>query len=146
MSHVSIVDIARLAQVSPSTVSRALQITRIRPRAARRDPDAGRAAGLSSKPGGTRVGDRAHAHARRRGHRWHRSLRRGSPEGRRGPAARESGYGLLFAMSNRSPVLEIEAAEVLLDHQVDGLIVISSSARPPSMGCWHAGSTEKRAC
>jgi DNA-binding LacI/PurR family transcriptional regulator len=35
---------------------------------------------------------------------------------------------LLFAMSNRDPQQEIEAADLLLDHQVDGLIVISSRA------------------
>jgi len=43
-------------------------------------------------------------------------------------AARDAGYGLLFAMSNRNPAQEIEAATTLLDHQVDGLIVISSRA------------------
>ena len=47
-------------------------------------------------------------------------------------------------MSNRSPVLEIEAAEVLLDHQVDGLIIISSA--PEQYGTLTRASTGRRAC
>lgn len=57
-------------------------------------------------------------------------------------AARESGYGLLFAMSNRNPTLEIKAAEALLDHQVDGLIVISSRA-PERCGALARGHDRK---
>jgi DNA-binding LacI/PurR family transcriptional regulator len=41
-------------------------------------------------------------------------------------AAREGGYGLLFAMSNREPSQELAAAETLIDHEVDALIVISA--------------------
>ena len=43
-------------------------------------------------------------------------------------ACRTAGFSLLFAMSNRDPVQEVEAAHLLLDRQVDGLVVISSRA------------------
>jgi DNA-binding LacI/PurR family transcriptional regulator len=126
MSHISIVDIARIAQVSPSTVSRALQDhPRISPE--RRAEIQQLAESLGYRPS---------------------QLARGLVTGRsrmigavvtdvtdpfvgevlKGAeaAAREAGYGLLFAMSNRDPNQELAAAETLLDHEVDGLIVISA--------------------
>ncbi|HAJ37440.1 MAG TPA: LacI family transcriptional regulator [Chloroflexi bacterium] len=128
MTHVSIVDIARLAQVSPSTVSRALQNhPRISPE--RRAEILALAEQLGYRP--SQVA---------------RSLVTGQThtigvvasdvtdpfvaEVLKGveSAARSAGYGLLIAMSNRDPSQEITAATVLLDHQVDGLIVISSRA------------------
>ncbi|MCB0051491.1 MAG: LacI family DNA-binding transcriptional regulator [Caldilinea sp.] len=128
MAKVSIVDIARLAQVSPSTVSRALQNhPRISPE--RRAEIVALAEELGYRPSQAA-----------------RSLVTGQSttlgvvasdvtdpfvaevlKGVEG-AARDAGYGLLFAMSNRNPKQEIEAAKALLGHQVDGLIVISSRA------------------
>ena len=128
MSHVSIVDIARLAQVSPSTVSRALQDhPRISPE--RRAEIQMLAERLGYRPSQVARG-LVTGRTRTLGvvatdvtDPFVAEVLKGAEA-----AARESGYGLLFAMSNRNPVLEIEAAEVLLDHQVDGLIVISSRA------------------
>jgi len=128
MSQVSIVDIARLAQVSPSTVSRALQDhPRISPE--RRAEIQMLAEQLGYRPSQVARG-LVTGRTRTLGvvatdvtDPFVAEVLKGAEA-----AARESGYGLLFAMSNRSPVLEIEAAEVLLDHQVDGLIVISSRA------------------
>lgn len=126
MPQVSIVDIARIAGVSPSTVSRALQdhprisperraeIQRLaeslgyRPNQMARGLVTGRSRMLGAVV--TDVTDPFVA-----------AVLKGAEA-----AAREAGYGLLFAMSNRDPAQELAAAETLLDHEVDGLIVISS--------------------
>lgn len=126
MPQVSIVDIARIAQVSPSTVSRALQDhPRISPE--RRAEIQHLAESLGYRP-----------NQMARGLVTGRSRMLGAvvtdvtdpfvAEVLKGAeaAAREAGYGLLFAMSNRDPAQELAAAETLLDHEVDGLIVISS--------------------
>ena len=57
-------------------------------------------------------------------------------------AAREAGYGLLFAMSNRNPAQELAAAETLLDHDVDGLIAISSRVPDRYVGLMRGGDRE----
>jgi len=128
MTSVSIVDIAKAAGVSPSTVSRALQDhPRISP---------ARCAEIQALA--QQMGYRPSQVAR--------SLVTGQTralgfvvtdvtdpfvaEVLKGAeaACRGEGYSLLFAMSNRNPDQEIEAAHLLLDRQVDGLIVISSRA------------------
>ncbi len=126
MTPASIVDIARIAQVSPSTVSRALQDhPRISPE--RRAEIQRIAEGLGYRPNqmarglvtgrsrtlGVVVTDVTDPYVA--------EVLKGAET-----AARDSGYGLLFAMSNRDPGQEVEAAETLLDRDVDGLIVISS--------------------
>lgn len=128
MSQVSIVDIARLAQVSPSTVSRALQ-GHPRISAERRAAILALAEELGYRPSQV-----ARSLVTGRSHTlgvvvsdvtdpFVAEVLKGAET-----AAREAGYRLLFAMSNRSPSQEIEAAEALLDYEVDGLIVISSRA------------------
>ncbi len=125
---ISIVDIARIAGVSPSTVSRALQDhPRISPE--RRAEIQRLAESLGYRP-----------NQMARGLVTGRSYMLGAvvtditdpfvAEVLKGAeaAAREAGYGLLFAMSNRDPAQELAAAETLLDHDVDGLMVISSRA------------------
>jgi DNA-binding LacI/PurR family transcriptional regulator len=128
MPHVSIIDIARLAQVSPSTVSRALQ-DNPRISSERREEIRALAERLGYRPsqvarslvtGRTRTlgvvaSDVADPFVA--------EVLKGVEA-----AGREAGYGILIAMSNRNPAEELEAAEVLLDHEVDGLIVISSRA------------------
>jgi DNA-binding LacI/PurR family transcriptional regulator len=128
MSHVSIVDIARIAQVAPSTVSRALQDhPRISPE--RRAEIQALAEQLGYRPSQVARG-LVTGRTRTLGvvatdvtDPFVAEVLKGAEE-----AAREASYGLLFAMSNRNPAQEIEAAEVLLDRQVDGLIIISSRA------------------
>ena len=126
MSCVSIVDIARIAQVSPSTVSRALQDhPRISPE--RRAEIQQLAETLGYRPS-----QMARALVTGRSHMlgavvtdvtdpFVAEVLKGAEA-----AAREAGYGLLFAMSNREPAQELAAAETLLDHEVDALIVISA--------------------
>lgn len=128
MPHVSIIDIARLAQVSPSTVSRALQDSpRISPE--RRAEIQALAERLGYRPSQVARGlvtGRTHTLgvvASDVTDPFVAEVLKGVEA-----AAREAGYGILIAMSNRNPAEEVEAAEVLLDHQVDGLIVISSRA------------------
>jgi len=128
VAHISIVDIARLAQVSPSTVSRALQNhPRISPE--RRAEILALAEQLGYRPSqvarslvtgqthtiGAVVSDVTDPFVA--------EVLKGVES-----AARSAGYGLLIAMSNRDPAQEMTAATALLDHQVDGLIVISSRA------------------
>jgi DNA-binding LacI/PurR family transcriptional regulator len=128
MPPVSIIDIARLAQVSPSTVSRALQDNpRISPeRRAEIQALADRLGYRPSQVARGLVTGRTHTFgvvASDVTDPFVAEVLKGVEA-----AAREAGYGVLIAMSNRNPAEEIEAAEVLLDHQVDGLIVISSRA------------------
>lgn len=124
--QISIVDIAKIAQVSPSTVSRALQDhPRISPE--RRAEIQSLAESLGYRP-----------NQMARGLVTGRSRMLGAvvtdvtdpfvAEVLKGAeaAARAADYGLLFAMSNRDPGQEMAAAETLLDHEVDGVIVISS--------------------
>lgn len=126
MPQVSIIDLARIAQVSPSTVSRALQDNpRISPE--RRAEIQALAERLGYRPSQVARGlvtGRTHTLgvvASDVTDPFVAEVLKGVEGG-----AREAGYGVLIAMSNRNPAEEIEAAEVLLDHQVDGLIVISS--------------------
>lgn len=128
MPQVSIIDLARIAQVSPSTVSRALQDNpRISPE--RRAEIQALAERLGYRPSQVARGlvtGRTHTLgvvASDVTDPFVAEVLKGVEAG-----AREAGYGVLIAMSNRNPAEEIEAAEVLLDHQVDGLIVISSRA------------------
>lgn len=130
MPAVSIVDIARIAEVSPSTVSRALQDhPRISPE--RRAEIQRLAETLGYRPNQMARGlvtGRSHmlgAVVTDVTDPFVAEVLKGAAA-----AAREAGYGLLFAMSNRDPAQELAAAETLLDHDVDGLIVISS--RVPS--------------
>jgi DNA-binding LacI/PurR family transcriptional regulator len=128
MAQVSIIDIARLAQVSPSTVSRALQDNpRISPeRRAEIQALADRLGYRPSQVARGLVTGRTHTLgvvASDVTDPFVAEVLKGAEA-----AAREAGYGILIAMSNRNPAEEVEAAEVLLDHQVDGLIVISSRA------------------
>lgn len=128
MTQVSIVDIARLAQVSPSTVSRALQDhPRISPeRRAEIQALADRLGYRPSQVARGLVTGRTHTLgvvASDVTDPFVAEVLKGAEA-----AARDAGYALLFAMSNRNPAQEIAAAEVLLDRQVDGLIVISSRA------------------
>lgn len=128
MPHVSIIDIARIAQVSPSTVSRALQDNpRISPeRRAEIQALAERLGYRPSQVARSLVTGRTHTLgvvASDVTDPFVAEVLKGVEA-----AAREAGYGILIAMSNRNPAEEIEAAEVLLDHEVDGLIVISSRA------------------
>jgi len=128
MSQVSITDIAAAAGVSPSTVSRALQD---HPRIS-----IGRRAAIKALA--EQMGYRPSQVAR--------SLVTGRTctlgvvvtdvtdpfvaevlKGAEG-ASREAGYTLLFATSNRDPGQEIQAIQLLLDRQVDGMIVISGRA------------------
>ena len=130
VTHVSIVDIARIAQVSPLTVSRALQDhPRISPERRGRDPATGGNARLPPEPNGARPGDGPlppfGAVVTDVTDPFVAEVLKGAAA-----ATREAGYGLLFAMSNREPAQELAAAETLLDHEVDGLIVIS--ARVPA--------------
>ena len=126
MTHVSIVDIARIAQVSPSTVSRALQDhPRISPE--RRAEIQGLAESLGYRPNQMARG-LVTGHSRMLGvvvtdvtDPFVAEVLKGAEA-----ASADAGYGLLFAMSNRDPAQEMAAAEVLVDHEVDGLIVISS--------------------
>ena len=128
MSQVSITDIAKAAGVSPSTVSRALQDhPRISPE--RREAIQALAQEMGYRPsqvarslvtGRTRtlgvvVTDVTDPFVA--------EVMKGAEL-----ASRESGYTLLFAMSDRDPEREIEALRLLLDRQVDGMIVISSRA------------------
>jgi LacI family transcriptional regulator, repressor for deo operon, udp, cdd, tsx, nupC, and nupG len=128
MPVVSITDIARVAGVAPSTVSRALQnhprisparcleiqaLARdmgYRPSQAARSLVTGRTQTLGVVV--TDVTDPFVA-----------EVLKGAEA-----ASRETGYGLLFAMSNRDPGQEITSAQMLLDRQVDGMVVISSRA------------------
>ncbi len=126
MPAVSIVDIARIAEVSPSTVSRALQDhPRISPE--RRAEIQRLAETLGYRPNQMARGlvtGRSHmlgAVVTDVTDPFVAEVLKGAEA-----AAREAGYGLLFAMSNRDPAQELAAAETLLDHDVDGLIVISS--------------------
>ena len=126
MASVSIVDIARLAEVSPSTVSRALQDhPRISPE--RRAEIQRLAETLGYRPNQMARGlvtGRSHmlgAVVTDVTDPFVAEVLKGAEA-----AARDAGYGLLFAMSNRNPSQELAAAETLLDHDVDGLIVISS--------------------
>jgi len=128
MTSISIVDIARAAGVSPSTVSRAL---RDHPRISRQKRTA------------------IHALAQQMGYQPSqiaRSLVTGRTktlgivisdvtdpfvaEVMKGAeqAGREAGYSLLFATSRRDPDQELLAARLLLGREVDGIIVISSRA------------------
>jgi DNA-binding LacI/PurR family transcriptional regulator len=128
MTSISITDIAKVAGVSPSTVSRALQD---HPR-------------ISLQRRAT-----IHALAQQMGYQPSqiaRSLVTGRSktlgivitdvtdpfvaEVMKGAeqSARELGYSLLFATSRRDPSQEILAARLLLGRQVDGMIVISSRA------------------
>jgi LacI family transcriptional regulator, repressor for deo operon, udp, cdd, tsx, nupC, and nupG len=128
MSDTSITDIALAAGVSPSTVSRALQ-NHPRISAERRMAIQALARDMGYRPsqvarslvtGRTRtlgvvitdVTDPFVA-----------EVMKGAEA-----ASREAGYSLLFAMSNRDPAQEIEAAQILADREVDGMIVISSRA------------------
>jgi DNA-binding LacI/PurR family transcriptional regulator len=125
---VSIIDLARIAQVSPSTVSRALQDNpRISPeRRAEIQALAERLGYRPSQVARSLVTGRTHTLgvvASDVTDPFVAEVLKGVEAG-----AREAGYGLLIAMSNRNPAEEVEAAEILLDHQVDGLIVISSRA------------------
>jgi len=126
VASVSIVDIARLAEVSPSTVSRALQDhPRISPE--RRAEIQRLAETLGYRPNQMARGlvtGRSHmlgAVVTDVTDPFVAEVLKGAEA-----AARDAGYGLLFAMSNRNPSQELAAAETLLDHDVDGLIVISS--------------------
>jgi DNA-binding LacI/PurR family transcriptional regulator len=126
MPAVSIVDIARIAEVSPSTVSRALQDhPRISPE--RRAEIQRLAETLGYRPNQMARGlvtGRSHmlgAVVTDVTDPFVAEVLKGAEA-----AARDAGYGLLFAMSNRNPGQELVAAETLLDHDVDGLIVISS--------------------
>jgi len=128
MGQVSITDLAAAAGVSPSTVSRALQDhPRISP--ARRQAIQALAQQMGYRPsqvarslvtGRTRtlgvvitdVTDPFVA-----------EVMKGAEL-----ASRESGYTLLFASSDRDPNREIEALQLLLDRQVDGMILISGRA------------------
>jgi DNA-binding LacI/PurR family transcriptional regulator len=128
MPPVSIIDLARIAQVSPSTVSRALQDNpRISPeRRAEIQALAERLGYRPSQVARSLVTGRTHTLgvvASDVTDPFVAEVLKGVEA-----AAREAGYGVLIAMSNRNPAEEIEAAEILLDHQVDGLIVISSRA------------------
>ena len=143
MPQVSIIDIARLAQVSPSTVSRALQDNpRISPeRRAEIQALADRLGYRPSQVARGLVTGRTHTLgvvASDVTDPFVAEVLKGAEAG-----AREAGYGILIAMSNRNPAEEVEAAEVLLDHQVDGLIVISS--RAPERYARLARSAERRA-
>ena len=130
MSQVSITDIAATAGVSPSTVSRALQ----------NHPRISPARCQAIKTLAQQMGYRPCQVAR--------SLVTGRTrtlgvvitdvtdpfvaEVMKGAelASRESGYTLLFASSDRDPNREVEALQLLLDRQVDGVIVISGRAGP----------------
>jgi DNA-binding LacI/PurR family transcriptional regulator len=126
MTTVSIVDIARLAEVSPSTVSRALQDhPRISPE--RRAEIQRLAESLGYRPNQMARGlvtGRSHmlgAVVTDVTDPFVAEVLKGAAA-----AARDAGYGLLFAMSHRDPAQEVAAAETLLEHDVDGLVVISS--------------------
>jgi DNA-binding LacI/PurR family transcriptional regulator len=130
MSQVSITDIAAAAGVSPSTVSRALQ-DHPRISHARRDALKALADQMGYRPsqvarslvtGRTRtlgvvVTDITDPFVA--------EVLKGAES-----ASREKGYTLLFATSGRDPGREIEAVQLLLDRQVDGMIVISGRAGP----------------
>jgi DNA-binding LacI/PurR family transcriptional regulator len=128
MSPVSITDIARVAGVTASTVSRALQ-DHPRISAERR---------AAIKALANRMGYRPSQIARSlvTGHTrtigvvvtdvtdpFVAEVMKGAEE-----AVREKGYSLLFAASHRDPERELEALQLLLDRQVDGMIVISGRA------------------
>jgi DNA-binding LacI/PurR family transcriptional regulator len=126
MSDVSITDIARAAGVAPSTVSRALQ------NHPRISPERCAAIQALAREMGYRPSQVA------------RSLVTGRTQALgvvvtdvTDPfvaevltgaeiAARAAGYTLLFATSHRDPEREMEAAQLLVGRQVDGLLVISS--------------------
>lgn len=130
MTQVSITDIAAVAGVSPSTVSRALQ----------GHPRISQARQAEIRALADRLGYRPSQIAR--------SLVTGrthtlgvvitdvtdpfvaevmkSAEA----VSRAAGYTLLFASSDRDPDRELEAIRLLLERQVDGLIVISGRAGP----------------
>jgi DNA-binding LacI/PurR family transcriptional regulator len=124
----TITDIARLAGVAPSTVSRALQD---HPRISmeRREAIKALAAELGYRPS-----EVARSLVTGRTHTlgvvvtdvtdpFVAEVMRGAEA-----ASREAGYTLLFAMSNRAPAQELEAIRVLLRREVDGLIVVSGRA------------------
>jgi DNA-binding LacI/PurR family transcriptional regulator len=128
MSSTSITDIARVAGVSPSTVSRALQdhpristekraIIRAlaqqmgyQPSQVARSLVTGR-----TKTLGVVITDVTDPFVS--------EVMKGAEQ-----AARGVGYSLLFATSRRDPGQEILAARLLLGRQVDGMIVVSSRA------------------
>ena len=128
MTSTSIIDIARVAGVSPSTVSRALQdhpristqkraIIRAlaqqmgyQPSQVARSLVTGR-----TKTLGVLVTDVTDPFVA--------AVMKGAEQ-----AGRAVGYSLLFATSRRDPSQEILAARLLLGRQVDGMIVISSRA------------------
>lgn len=142
MPQVSIVDIARIAQVSPSTVSRALQDhPRISPE--RRAEIQRLAETLGYRPNQMARG-LVTGHSQMLGavvtditDPFVAEVLKGAEA-----AARAAGYGLLFAMSNRDPAQELAAAETLLDHDVDGLIVISSRVPDRYVGLARGGDRE----
>jgi DNA-binding LacI/PurR family transcriptional regulator len=128
MSQVSITDIAQVAGVSASTVSRALQDN---PRISveRRAAIQGIARSMGYRPSqvarslvtgktctlGVVVTDVTDPFVA--------EVMKGAEA-----AGRARGYTLLFAMSNHDPEQEMQAYEMLLERQVDGMIVISSRA------------------
>ena len=126
MSTVSIVDLAKAAGVAPSTVSRALQDhPRISPaRCAEIQALAQQMGYRPSLVARSLVTGQTHALGfvvTDVTDPFVAEVLKGAEA-----ACRAEGYSLLFAMSNRDPDQEIEAAHLLLDRQVDGLIVISS--------------------
>jgi DNA-binding LacI/PurR family transcriptional regulator len=128
MNSTSITDIARVAGVSPSTVSRALQD---HPRISLRTRTIIRALAQQmgyqpsqiarslvtgrTKTLGIVITDVTDPFVA--------EVLKGAEQ-----AGRELGYSLLFATSRRDPDQELLAARLLLGRQVDGLIVISSRA------------------
>ena len=128
MSDVTIADIARAAGVSPSTVSRAL---RNHPRIS---PERCAEIQALAQKAGYRPSQVARSlvtgHTQTLGvvvtdvtDPFVAEVMKGAEA-----ASRAAGYGLLFAMSNRDPEQEIKAAQMLLDRQVEGMIVISGRA------------------
>ncbi len=128
MRQVSITDIAQAAGVSPSTVSRALQD---HPRISleRRKAIQALAREMGYRPSQV-ARSLVTGHTRTLGvavtdvtDPFVAEVMKGAEA-----ASRKADYGLLFAMSNRDPSQEVAAAQILLDHQVDGMVVISSRA------------------
>jgi len=126
--QVSITDIAQAAGVSPSTVSRALQD---HPRISleRRKAIQALAREMGYRPSQV-ARSLVTGHTRTLGvavtdvtDPFVAEVMKGAEA-----ASRKADYGLLFAMSNRDPSQEVAAAQILLDHQVDGMVVISSRA------------------